>query len=70
MPELIEQPTSEPTRKVTMGALAGALATVFAGVSVASELPFLVRLFSYPGMEGAFATIAFFAVAYYVKERA
>lgn len=63
MTNLVAQPTSKPIRKVSAGAALAALGTV--ALWVASSLGIEV-----PGEVGsAVATLAFFAGAYFTKER-
>lgn len=60
----MNQPSSMPTTKVTVGALGGSLAAIFAWIMAeiwGLDMP--------PGTEGAFATLLAFLLAYVVPER-
>jgi len=65
MPDLINQPSAMPTRKVTAAALAGALATVIVG----SFQAFAAVQFP-PGFESALAVLVMAATGWWVKDRA
>lgn len=66
---LVSQNTLSPSRKVKMSNVGTFVAVVFAAMMSASNVPFLVKFISYPGIEaamgGIFATIAAWAYREY-----
>lgn len=70
MTVLYDQPTKAPTRKVKFAGLGVPLATIFAGLLSATQMPYIERLFAYPGFEAGLGAVIAFLMAYMAKDQA